>query len=415
MNFFILHPSDAALDDFAAGNPARGDQRRIVSHLENCQECRNQVAFRRDLRAEARALASPEPSADLLDRVLRDRAAGDRVILPIARRRAQGRYRLIVRTAAAVVAIASVGLIVRYTRPLSSAIPPLSRRDVATSSGQPDTLSGLRDLFGSTVFLPGVASAEEPGTRGDVLEPVVPQIDGNRIRVRDAAYQRQYIDSTGKRTVGGDGTVRMRPTVEGGAPAWRFERKWVEYGTKLPGSRTEKETETILLGRRDLRMIRRDVDAEPYQRYSRITIAQRFNGDSVFGRMMTEGGDSRGVGRPILQRLPNASAPYISDAFAPLFLTSVRLGPAWHGRLSLVGWGVRNNDVYYRIELRVVGKDRVSVPAGTFNCWHFIITSGTHQLDYWARTSDGLGVRTRNEATRSTLGVSEIVLVRASE
>jgi hypothetical protein len=199
-----------------------------------------------------------------------------------------------------------------------------------------------------------------------------------------------------------------------GAAAWRVERRWVEYAITLPDSRDERANETVLLSRRTLRVLQRDLDVSPYLRYSRIAIAQRFNGDSVFGRMTTEGGDSHGVGRPFLQRLPNSSAPYITDAFAPLFFTSLRLGPEWHGRLSVLGWAVRNNDVFYPIELRVVGRDRATVPAGTFDCWHFVITSGARQFDYWARTSDGLGVRSRNESQRSTLGVSEIVLMRAS-
>lgn len=414
MNFFLLHPSDAALDDFAAGNPARADHRRVVSHLEVCQKCRNQVAFRRQLRAEARGLTSPEPSPDLLDRVLRDRAAGERIILPIARRRAPAPYREIARIAVAVAVIAGVGLIVRYARTSSSTDIPLSRRAVAASSDQPDSLSGLRELFTSTVFLPGIASAEEPTTSGEVLQPVGPQIDGTRMREGEASYQRRYIDASGKRTMAGKGVVSLRSTTLGGSPVWRFERKWTEYARNLPGSRETQENEVMILGQRDLKVIQRDIHAFPYGSYSRITVAQRFNGDSIYGRMMSEGGDSKGVGRTFLRRLPSASGPFISDAFAPLFFGSIRVTPSWHGRLSILGWAVRDSDVFHPIELRVAGRERVTVPAGTFECWHFIMTSGTRRFDFWSRVSDGLGVLARNETDRSTLGVSELVLTHAS-
>jgi hypothetical protein len=414
MNLFLIHPSDAALDEFGAESPARSDHKRIASHLERCQQCRNRVAFRRELGVAASRLTAPEPPPDLLDRVLRDRAAGERVILPVLGSRAAVSRWDAYRIAAAVLVIMGLGLAVTYARRSPSAPAATVSRPENPAASQADTLPGLRDLFTATVFLPGVASAEEPATRGEVLQPVAPQIDGTRMRQRDVTYQRQYIDSNGKRTIGGEGVLQIRPAVVANAQAWRVERQWVEYATKLPNSRDQHESETLLLDRRSLRPIQRDIDVSPYQRYSRITVAQKFNGDSVFGRMTTEGGDSRGVGRSFLQRIPNSFAPYVTDAFAPLFFTSVRLGPAWHGRLSVLGWAVRSNDVFYPLELRVVGKDRVTVPAGTFDCWHFVITSGARKFDYWARISDGLGVRSRNETLRSTLGVSEIVLVRSS-
>lgn len=411
MNFFLMHPSDNALDGFAAGHPAQGGH-RVVSHLENCQECRNRIAFRRNVRAAVSSQPAPEPSPDLLDRVLRDRAAGARVILPVAQRRRHAPYRETVRIAAAAVAVLGLGLLGYYARTSSSGGGAESRGTVGTRADQPDTASGLRDLFLSTVFLPGVASADEPPSRGEILQPVGPQIDGTRMREREVRYQRQYIDAKGARTIGGDGVLSLRSTVVGGLPAWRVERKWTEYANRMPGSRTTHETDAIVLGRRDLRPIERHIDVSPYDRYSRITVSQQFNGDSIYGRMVSEGGDSRGVGRKFLQRIPNRSAPYITDAFGPLFFTSIRVRPNWHGRVSMLGWAVRDNDVFYPIELRVVAKERVTVPAGTFDCWHFIITSGARRFDFWSRVSDGLGVLSRNETQRSTVGTSEIVLMR---
>ena len=407
----LLHPSPVKLDAFANGNPGNADLRPTMSHLESCQHCRNEVAFRRWLRDESAQLLAPDPPIGLLDRVLRDRAAGQRVILPADRSHPITRFPIAYRIAALIL-IAVMGLVLAQARRSRGDAPEETRSTPAVVENGGD--KGLADIFGSTVFIPGVASAEERATRGAVLQPVGPQIDGRRLRNRAAKYQRRYIDSTGKAILAGEGTLDIRQTSVDGKPAWDFRRDWVEYATRLPGSRTTHDNERMLMDRRTLRLIKRDVDAFPYSRYSRITVAQRFNGDSVYGRMMAEGGDSRGVSRTFRRQLPAASQPYISDAFAPLLFTAIRITPEWHGRISVLGWAVRDNDVVYPIEFRNVGRENVTVPAGTFDCWHFLITSGARRFDFWTRTSDGLAVRSRNESAKATLGASELVLISES-
>jgi hypothetical protein len=53
------------------------------------------------------------------------------------------------------------------------------------------------------------------------------------------------------------------------------------------------------------------------------------------------------------------------------------------------------------------------VPAGSFDCWHLVITYGTREHDVWIRTSDGLTVRVRNVRQTPTPSVTEIVLLNA--
>jgi hypothetical protein len=402
MTFF--HPSAARLDAFTEADGGNGDPGRVATHLESCQRCRNEVAFRRELRGKVAHLPVPDLPAGILDRVLRDRADGQRVILPVDQEGTSSASPVAYRVAA-IVLIAAAGLGVSYV-----ALNRGSAKSSADSAGE----QGLGELWSATVFFPGVAAAGERPGKPELLQAVAPQIDGTRMRDRSARYQRRYVDSTGKSTLGGQGTVDIRLTKVDGNPAWTFKRDWVEYANKLPGSRLTHENETMLLEHRTLRLIQRDVDAFPYGRYSRITVAQHFDGDSVYGKMMSQGGDSRGIGRTFLRRLPSDAAPYISDAFAPLFFTSIRITPGWRGRISVLGWAVRDNDVFYPIELRNLGREKVTVPAGTFDCWHFLITSGPRRYDFWARVSDGLAIRSRNESTRATLGISNIDLVSES-
>ena len=70
---------------------------------------------------------------------------------------------------------------------------------------------------------------------------------------------------------------------------------------------------------------------------------------------------------------------------------------------------MRDGDVSFAARLRVVGKERVTVPAGTFECWKIDVDAIMGMQTYWVREADGLGVRallTRDNVTR------EIVLAR---
>ncbi len=60
------------------------------------------------------------------------------------------------------------------------------------------------------------------------------------------------------------------------------------------------------------------------------------------------------------------------------------------------------------------GEERVTVPAGTFDCWRISIRLGGREIGYWARKRDGLGVRIIDHPT-SDARTLETVLVRVTE
>jgi hypothetical protein len=154
----------------------------------------------------------------------------------------------------------------------------------------------------------------------------------------------------------------------------------------------------------------------PYNtNYPKLGVTQRFVGDSVVGRMDGEGADGHRVSRPIARRLPDDARPVLADPFTPVFLGAVELSRGWAGRVTTTGWAVRDDDVLYPIELRVVAEERITVPAGTFDCWRLVVTTGNRVIDYWVRKRDGVGVRSRDVTPRSqrgVRGVREMVLVQ---
>ena len=46
------------------------------------------------------------------------------------------------------------------------------------------------------------------------------------------------------------------------------------------------------------------------------------------------------------------------------------------------------------MHMKVAGSERIETPAGTFDCWKFVISVGGETHYHWVRKSDNLGVRT---------------------
>jgi hypothetical protein len=195
------------------------------------------------------------------------------------------------------------------------------------------------------------------------------------------------------------------PEDVNGTPAWRV----TSVNPVQAAAQRRISVETLYVARADLRLLRRAVHVTPYSRFQRINVQQHFHGDSVTGRMTTDG-PSIGAGRAIARVLPARSAPYLSDAMAPLFFMSASLSEHWTGSASLLGWAVRPEDVFRPIELRVEGAERVRVPAGEFDCWRLSIQFDGNRISYWVRQSDGLGVRLYDDTQAATQGIREVVL-----
>jgi hypothetical protein len=338
------------------------------------------------IRPELEAVETPEPSPQLLRRILASRAASVRVILPepVAQPVSMAK-----RTIAAIVVAAALLLmslpLIRITR---------AGDDIIASSA----------FFAREAFAQPIERTGRPGlapvafSRSSTIRPLSLEVS-RRVRSATGELVSESTDSLSVVASGMDGTS-----------AWRVTSRRRE----VVRSQGRVTSETLYVAQSDLRMLRRSVHVAPYSRFERINIQQQFHGDSVTGRMTTDG-PSIGAGRPIARRLRPELAPFLSDAFASIALMAVPISPTWSGSATLLGWAVIDRDVFTAIELRVSGEERITVPAGTFDCWRVSIRIGAQEISYWMRKSDGLGVRVLDEHDAASNGIRETVLMRVKE
>ena len=344
------------------------------------------------LAAVRSAMATDEalPPAGLFDRVMRARERGERTSLAVTGSAPRSAFHIRPRTfmAAAVVAAAAASIML------------MSRSSSIASDAQ---------LFVSNGAFVSVADAQELPARAQPTAPPFTQIRGARLHAGRLAFAQRWTTSPLRDTVDARSTVEVTPVMLQGDSAWRAISVWTGnvggYGKRV-------EVETLYLARNDLHLLRRDVHASPYNRFSRINISQRLTGDSVLGQMTAEDKGVVRARRPIAQRLPVQFAPFMTETLAPLMLAAAELSPGWHRSVSLLGWAVRPGDVFSSVDLRVVGEEIIQVPAGTFDCWRLELRAADHVIGYWVRKSDGLGVRTRDASRKLTKGVRDIELVR---
>lgn len=341
--------------------------------------------FAEGIRPELQALPTPEPPGELLGRILASREAGTRIILPDVREtRRPPQLRI-----ASAVAVAAVLLLL--------AVPI---REWVGRNALPSGVSTGAGFFGRVAFAQGPGE-DEPG-----LPPVRAERAG-AMRPLRVEYERRIRDRTGRLTSALRSDLALTADTFEGVAAWKV----TSFDRDATTRQRRDDIETTYVARRDLRLLRRSIHVTPYSRFERINIQQRFAGDSVTGRMTTDG-PSIGRGRPIARRLRPEFAPYIANAFGPFFLMATPLARDWRGSASLLGWAVIPSDVFVPVELRVEGEERVRLPAGTFDCWRVSIRIARRKITYWARKSDGLGVRVYDESEKSTQGTRETVLTR---
>ena len=141
----------------------------------------------------------------------------------------------------------------------------------------------------------------------------------------------------------------------------------------------------------------------PYRRYAYITVRQRVSADSVVGWMNVD----EGLGRAIRRELPPAARPLAADALAPALLMAAPLHARWSGTVSMLRWAVADDDLLTRVSLRVTGEERVTVPAGTFDCWRLTVYADGRPLVHWVRKSDGLAVKTSEPGRELVLAAAD--------
>jgi hypothetical protein len=323
------------------------------------------------IRGELGEMRTPRADDALLSRIQASRRGGARVILPLADERRSGRP-IVLASAVAAAAIAAL------------AVGPLLR------NGATDRLPASDSWFVDSAFASAPAQARYVSARVSRAE---------RLRPMQLSYAHIMRESSGAVT-----SWESRSSLRRDAGAWRF----VWERVRTDGGR---EIDSTWVSAADLTPVRQVIVREPYSRFARLDVEQRYTGLRVAGDMHAFRDGSLVAHRTFDRTLPADAAPFVSQTFAPLFLSGVEIGPGWTGRVALLGWLVRDDNVYSAVDFHFDADDVARVPAGSFPAWRLVIEQPGHRLLYWVRKSDGLGVRMLDS---TAAGTREIALKAAN-
>ncbi len=325
---------------------------------------------------ELRSIPAPEPSKDLLERILASRAAGVRVALPTIPARTVSWHRpwsWTVAAAAVVLLIITAGV-------------GLHRSGETEGRGRWDA---------RIVLSPSEVYAQEPGGRLSTASyPVVETLDASRLIEGRWVYRtRIIIDGFVTDTEATD-TLSVRATQLHDLPALAIVSSWA--------SRPVTSRDTFIVDRRDLRPLRR------------FCCVGRSAREFTYG--------PADVGPLFLVRVPkDYPGSRLNPAMEPTIglVNFLQLRPLLEALPLDDGW---RGSVYVRafhgsydplpIDVRVKGRERCSVPAGTFECWRVELglPANGRPLHVWIRRGEQVAVRVQQTTGD---GVIEQVLIAA--
>lgn len=327
-------------------------------------------------RNEIRSLPAPEPPEDLLSRIVASRAGGVRVALPTD---APSRSLPPLRYVAATVALVGGLVWVLFT----------GRPRATSRGGGPPAW-----LLDGTPLTPSVMLAQEGGL-ADVQPryPLVTLFEPGRVQAGRWTYQLRWITDGVFTSSKGQASFEFVVGSYGGHPAWVM---------------TEGRGDTAFVDLKTLRPLR-------YIRpMHRSLLTQDFSRDSVKELLY--------IASPTERRFAGAAA-LPGDSTSPLLisLTSYRLNAlvqalplkaGWRGSVYSVNW-VSMKDrmpVFTPLDFRVTSAERITVPAGTFDCWKLDVRSGNEKASVWVSKDRGWAVMKRTVWHESGELVSEALL-----
>ena len=346
--------------------------------------------FAEAIRPELIRMPVPQARSELFDRIMSSRASGTRVILPDAVQRSA----VIHRSRFLLAAAAAAGLLLVL-------VPLRAPRHDPIATGDASSMSRI-----ATEWLPGSVASAQGSTPARRFSPVH-FAQPERIHPMRLVYRRTWRDSANKVIDRIDGVTTVERMMRGNTPELLIV-------ARNEGSRAGKsllKIDSVEISRDNLRMLRQASLERPYSRYDDIRIEHVFRGDSVVGVMRATQKGVITARRPIARKLPSSAGPYLADAIAPILLGATNLRSGWSGSASILGWAVRDDDVFTPIELRVERDDVITVPAGRFDCWLVSIRVDRRTVAYWVRKSDGVGVRALERETSGN--TREVVLMSA--
>lgn len=381
----VTHPSELALMRFASNHTGADDPTNragVARHLVRCESCREVVQATRAIAQSARAFDGPEPPRALLERVIAERSAGARVLLPSAhtndfpRTNHTRRMRAIVAAAVTALVVGGIGY-QRAIRAPNAAVVVAARGDTIDSA--PPTFAGhaahREGFFTVSSLLPTAAYAQSPSARTAVIA-----LDPRRLRAGRWTYELQLPGrDSGLRE---QAVVEIAPATQGGRRQWGVYDAWLGHPDDMVDS-VFYDAESLQLARRAARRV------GP----SQYTISQRFVGDSIVGVIQATRYRAP-TAQPIRRVLPRQGRRYgAGDGFLHVFFLGAQLDANWHAQVALVGWGAVPSDLVYPVDLRVTGDTTLTITGLKTPAWTVAMSSGVNAKTVWIRKRDGVPLR----------------------
>jgi len=322
---------------------------------------------------ELRRIPAPEPSKDLLGRILASRAAGVRVVLPEDRSATSRRSALLLLTAAAAALV-----LVMSTR-------GGDRRPVDTENEFPDITAGLS-------FWPPDAMAQEPGPPRRPHYQPVRSLQFARAHGGTWTYRTCTVFDDVLTNCRGRLTITVADARWEGHAAWLVSQQQKSVRDRSPDTLRTPPDSTYF----EASTLRPIYAAQGGVKFR---LVRRFTGDTV-REALDIGGTAPRSWRSSAA-IPGAQdAPIVlrwARVDLTLLLQVLPLDRWWRG--SVYSVGIVGPDPsktgFAPVDLRVVGSGRIEVPAGRFECWKVELReSPESMLTLWVSKDHGWLVKT---------------------
>ena len=326
------------------------------------------------LRRELQGLASSEAPPGLLQRILDSRAAGVRVALP---RTERDHTRWII---AALAAAAVLALVINI-------------RTGERSPAGAETDYG--DIAAALSFLPRAAMAQQAGPARTPRYDLVHHLDGSRAHAGTWTYETCTTTDDVLTKCGS----RLRITVHEGQraeqPVWvMIQRVAFVRGWSSTNDTIYVPPDTTYFARQTLRPLSWSLTGD------RIHVVRQFTPDSVHEAVDITGPHPRSWHSSA--KLPGAADDPLVVRWArfdvPLLLQALPLARGWQGSVYSVGLigRVPGASPFAPLDFRVVGSERINVPAGRFDCWRVEVQSGDETvMTLWTSKDRGWLIKTK--------------------
>jgi hypothetical protein len=309
------------------------------------------TALARDaLQRALRGLAAPAPSPELLERILQSRAAGVRVNLPRGKRRVA---RWLWGALAAAAALALV----------------ISTRD--GERAPPDTAGPYSDIAATLSFSPPDALAQDAGPpRAPRYEPV--RLEAGRAHAGTWIYRTCRVYDVAPTACRGRvtitvSTITVSQATWQGRPTWLVSQRQAMARVGSPADTNRTALDTAYFAPATLRPTYAAMGG------SHFRLVRWFTGDTMREALDIGGAHPRSWRAQA--QIPGApDAPLVlrwAGVDGTLLLQALPLERGWRGSVysvRLIGPDP-GKAPFVPLDLRVVGSERIEVPAGRFDCW----------------------------------------------